>query len=128
MHTKSAKGKVQVIFFTKNDPIKINILWACFKSFNILMHNAPNGQTHFANFAANAAVFFKFVRPFWDILQWNKKSKALEQAQSILIKIFKVCLTILGYYAPNYYKTKIKDTLFRVQILHLTKPVFFDLT
>ena len=37
-------------------------------SFNPLMHNAQNCQTHFKNLAAFAARFLKCVLPFWDIM------------------------------------------------------------
>ena len=32
---------------------------------------SQNGQTHFKNLAANAAIFLKCIWPFWDIMHWR---------------------------------------------------------
>ena len=34
---------------------------------------SQNGQTHFKNLAANAAIFLKCVWPFWDIMHYGLK-------------------------------------------------------
>ena len=49
---------------------------------------SQNDQTHFKNFAANAAKVLKCVWPFWDIMHYGVKVNLFNLSNDIINKLF----------------------------------------